>query len=254
MKISGFQRLESVVVRTCVLLLVVGVMTGGCRKKKEVVSPGNQDIVESKIESDIDSSHSTAQVNNTEDDLPVVGDSEGSQPAAEIKRIEVDSPFEQDYESPVPKEPKKLWARSVLWQEAPELVVENWLTDEPETKGKFLLIEFWATWCGPCRKAVPKLNELHKKFGDRLTVIGISDEKGNTVQKFAEENIDYYVAVDTNAVMKKQLNVVGIPHVIIVEPGGYVIWEGFPLLKGYELTEEVITKILIAGDSEDSKV
>jgi hypothetical protein len=43
------------------------------------------------------------------------------------------------------------------------------------------------------------------------------------------------------------LGVFGIPHVIIVEPGGYVVWEGFPLLKDYELTAELVDKILSVG-------
>jgi hypothetical protein len=47
--------------------------------------------------------------------------------------------------------------------------------------------------------------------------------------------------------MKDELGIYGIPHIIILEPGGYVIWEGFPLLPGYELTEEIIDKILEVG-------
>jgi hypothetical protein len=52
--------------------------------------------------------------------------------------------------------------------------------------------------------------------------------------------------MDTQARMKKELGVSGIPHAIIIEPGGHVVWEGFPLLEGYELTEAVVQKILSA--------
>src|SRR5882724_10937537 len=71
---------------------------------------------------------------------------------------------------------KQMWAKSILNQKAPKFVVEKWLTVEPSTKGKFILIDFWATWCSPCRKAIPELNEISHKFGDKLAVIGISDE------------------------------------------------------------------------------
>ena len=51
-------------------------------------------------------------------------------------------------------------------------------------------------------------------------------------------------AIDTQARMKNELGVIGIPHVIIVEPGGCVVWEGFPLLKDYELTDKVVAHVL----------
>jgi hypothetical protein len=53
--------------------------------------------------------------------------------------------------------------------------------------------------------------------------------------------------------MKNDLGVFGIPHCIIIEPDGYVVWEGFPLLKGHELTEEVVEKILEAGKKRQPK-
>lgn len=73
---------------------------------------------------------------------------------------------------------KQMWAKSVLNEKAPELKVAEWVSKKPDTKGKFVLVDFWATWCGPCRKAIPELNELQKQFKDNLVVIGISDEIG----------------------------------------------------------------------------
>src|SRR5438309_11259372 len=60
---------------------------------------------------------------------------------------------------------------------APELAVEKWITARPNTSGKFVLFEIWATWCPACRQSVPRLNELHRKFSDKIAIIGLSDEK-----------------------------------------------------------------------------
>jgi len=142
---------------------------------------------------------------------------------------------------------KQLWAKSFLNQKAPDLVVEKWLTKEPDRKGKFVLVDFWATWCGPCRKAIPELNALHKKFGDRLVVIGLSDEPESKVKAMADPVIEYFSAIDTQARTKKVVEVKGIPHVMLIDPQGIVRWEGFPLLDGYELTEKVVEEILAKG-------
>jgi len=145
------------------------------------------------------------------------------------------------------KKPWRMWANSFRWAKAPELIVEKWLTEKPDTKGKYVLIEFWATWCPPCRRSIPLLNSFHKKYGKELVVIGVSEESEADVRKLKKPKVEYYSAIDTKMRTKKALGVFGIPHVIILEPGGHVIWEGFPLLEDYELTDDIIEKILAVG-------
>ncbi|WP_298480078.1 TlpA disulfide reductase family protein [uncultured Maribacter sp.] len=139
---------------------------------------------------------------------------------------------------------KKIWAKSFMNKKAPEIVVEKWLTDKPETQGKFILIDFWATWCVPCKKAIPELNVFQEKFIDSLVVIGISDETKAKVKKMKIPKIEYYSAIDTRKKLKEIYEVQGIPHCVIINPDGVVVWEGWPHLKGFELNEEVIRKLL----------
>ena len=139
---------------------------------------------------------------------------------------------------------KQLWAKSFINQKAPELIVEKWLGDKPETKGKYVLIDFWATWCAPCKKAIPELNAFQEQFREKLVVIGISDESKSTVRKMKKPRIEYFSAIDTEGRTKNVYEVRGIPHCVIIDPDGIVIWEGWPHLKGYELTTEVIEELI----------
>ena len=82
-----------------------------------------------------------------------------------------------------------------------------------------------------------------------LTLMGgiVTDRQSHeeeAVKNMTAPKMDYFVAIDTKARMKKALEVQGIPHVILMDPDGIVRWEGFPLLDGFELTEKVVADIL----------
>lgn len=139
---------------------------------------------------------------------------------------------------------KQLWAKSYLGKQAPSFVVEKWLSQAPDTEGKFVLIDFWATWCGPCRKAIPELNAIHRELGKKVVVIGVSDESEANVRAMSEPKIEYAVAIDPEKRMFSKLEIEGIPHVILIDPQGIVRWEGYPLLKGDELTLNVVEGIV----------
>jgi len=197
-------------------------------------------------------SEATQPATPVPDDVPCPA----SRPAGstDVPVFAANSPFGTTRPAAEAKREKVLWAKSCLYEKAPDFVVEKWLTDKPQTKGKYVLIEFWATWCPPCRRSINLLNEFHRTYGKDMVIIGISDETEEAVRKLKEPKIEYYSAIDTQGRMKKALEVRGIPHVIILEPEeGCVIWEGFPLLKGYELTENIIKKIVAIKPEKKSE-
>jgi cytochrome c biogenesis protein CcmG, thiol:disulfide interchange protein DsbE len=122
----------------------------------------------------------------------------------------------------------QIHAKSFRGQRPPQIMVDNWLTPPPDMNGKFVLVDFWATWCGPCRQSIPHLNELQAKFADRLVVIGLTDEPLEAVRKMKSPKIAYAVGSDTQARTSKAAAVQGIPHAMLIDPQGIVRFEGMP--------------------------
>jgi thiol-disulfide isomerase/thioredoxin len=124
----------------------------------------------------------------------------------------------------------------------PDLAPLQYLGSKPELAGKPAIIEFWATWCPPCRKSIPHLNELNKKYKDKgLVIVGISNESSATIEKFTKSNpINYYVGLDPKSVYSQKLGVDGIPHAFLLDKTGTIVWDGHPM----ELTDAAIEKAL----------
>ena len=94
-----------------------------------------------------------------------------------------------------------------LGEPAAPLEIAEWVkgdaVDLAAVKGKkIVVVEFWATWCGPCRTSIPHLTEMQQKFADRGVIfVGVSDETSAKVKPFVDEmgdKLDYTVAIDRN--------------------------------------------------------
>ncbi len=143
--------------------------------------------------------------------------------------------------------------KSFLNQKAPKIVVEKWLSEEPDMKGKFVLLEFWGVNCNPCRQAIPHLNELHKTLKKELAIVSlcydteekiagmkVPVQKDGQVVAWEKPVINYPIAIDTKKVMNKAFQLKFVPYAVIIDPEGIVRWEGSP----NELTKDIINDLI----------
>jgi thiol-disulfide isomerase/thioredoxin len=137
---------------------------------------------------------------------------------------------------------------------APSLSVEKWVKGEPVTgfeKGRVYVVEFWATWCGPCIASMPHMTELQAQYKDQVTVISVtSADPKNTLDKVeamvkdkGDEGMGYTVAWDkgreTNDAYMKAAGQNGIPCAFIVDAESKVAWIGHPRRMDEKLAEVV---------------
>ena len=144
---------------------------------------------------------------------------------------------------------RKIWQFSVFWgfmllcgsclagdltgKNAPEIMVREWITANPpdlnSLRGKVYVVEFWATWCAPCRENVPHLIKLTEKFRESgLLFITLNADKGaDTVRRFVrKKGINYHVAIDNDSA--ERFEITGYPTAFVVDHEGKVIWQGQP--------------------------
>ena len=104
-----------------------------------------------------------------------------------------------------------------------------------ELKGeKITILDFWATWCKPCTKAIPELNKLYDEFKAKgVQIIGVNCDGPRSISKVAPIskllNIKYPVLIDLNASLVKELSIQAYPTLVILNSKGKVVWihEGY---------------------------
>jgi peroxiredoxin len=99
--------------------------------------------------------------------------------------------------------------------------------DLAKQKGKIVVLDFWATWCGPCVRSLPELISTMSAFTrDRVTFVGVNeDEPADVIKQFLEtRGWNLTVALDSGQGVGQQYGVDGIPHTVIIGPDGKVAW------------------------------
>ena len=137
---------------------------------------------------------------------------------------------------------------------APALRVSQWIKGTPIQgfeKGTVYVVEFWATWCGPCIAAMPHLSALAREYKDKVTILGINvmEKKTTSVKKvkaFVDSmghRMDYHVAAeDSNFMVSGWFDASGeqgIPQSFVVNAEGRLAWIGHP-----KYLDEVLRKIV----------
>jgi peroxiredoxin len=117
----------------------------------------------------------------------------------------------------------------------------DWVT-AADFAGQALLVNFWATWCAPCRREMPALQSVSRKRGDSVAVVGIAMDDAEAVRAFVEElGIDYTILVGYDDVLDTQRawgNAAGaLPYTVLVDADGVVRWRHYGEVTAEELEE-----------------
>jgi peroxiredoxin len=113
-------------------------------------------------------------------------------------------------------------------------------------KGKVVILDFWATWCPPCRRGIPDLIEIQKEYGNDVVVIGISmdtETKNDVIPFIQKMGINYHVAYADAGVVQAYGGVESIPTSFVIDKNGNIVDNHIGLVPKSAFTS-VINKLL----------
>ena len=143
-----------------------------------------------------------------------------------------------------------LLTNTIQAQQLPEFSLKDLeynLRSFEDLKGEQLtLFDFWATWCKPCRKAIPELNKIYETYQERgVEIIGVNCDGPRSTAKVAPMarslNIQYPVLLDINSDLMNEMNLANFPTLLAVNSKGKVVYvhEGFALGDEVEIIEAI---------------
>ena len=95
-----------------------------------------------------------------------------------------------------------------------------------EARGKIVLLNFWATWCGPCRAEIPDLVDLQKRYADKFEIIALvtDEDDPDEVRRFVlQSGINYRVAMSSDEVRRDYGGIAALPTSFVIDPQGRIV-------------------------------
>ena len=113
---------------------------------------------------------------------------------------------------------------------APPFTLENLRPGQPpvslhELRGKPVVVNFWASWCGPCRKEMPAFESVHESLGDRVTFVGIDnkDYRDSALEFLKQTGVGYAAGFDPGGTVAASYGVIGLPATFFISADGKVL-------------------------------
>ncbi|WP_174733411.1 redoxin domain-containing protein [Mesobacillus harenae] len=135
---------------------------------------------------------------------------------------------------------------AAVGEEAPDFTLKDLKGKEvtlSEFKGKKVMINFWATWCPPCKAEMPAMQELYSKTGGELEIIAVNLDSKNNVAGFADENeLTFPILLDEQDSVNQVYSVISIPTSYFLNEQGIIIAKHIGSMT-YEQLEEYVNKI-----------
>lgn len=172
-----------------------------------------------------------------------------SSPADEVQKLltTFDKSMQKNYYAKAMSDKINLTKACEVGQPAPDFEVKDLNGNRVKLsslKGQYVLIDFWASWCGPCRKEIPNLKKVYAEFKDKgLKLVGLSidDREANWRKAVHEEQLDYLQLWDPQKATMKLYNYNGIPFIVLISPEGIILEKQ---LRGADVRKKVVQHML----------
>lgn len=130
-------------------------------------------------------------------------------------------------------------------------LVDGSAVDFKAYAGRYLYLDFWASWCGPCKASFPFLDELQSEYpAEKFMVIGLSvDEDRRDAMEFAEDHpVDFLLAIDAEGLCPEAFGVLGMPTSYLIGPDGDLVFrhQGFRKSDAASLRKKIHS--IVSGD------